>query len=332
MAIYGTQNTPRNADGSYNFWADYYENGIIPNIWKGITGQTGANRNADNTNALNKQIADENLAFQKENLEYQKALQQQIFEREDTSYQRTAKDMLAAGLNPLSMAGTNGSGQVVSTNPLNNGMVYERPDTMNPNEALSAFSSMLSEIDSIRTGKLERDSLQSQIDRQKLENFAFAKKNGIDYNPSGFKNDEYLDKYAKADLGALERSNTTDVEKMLTYAEELLLSGHAEDVADQMSKKYPQLGLVADIVKPDKSDLVRKGVDFGINKVSEYLKKNPEKFQNNKFNFTKSINNNWFNNSSDDILNKISSNKRHRTETQEDFYKRMYRNTQRKRK
>ena len=39
-------------------------------------------------NKINKEIADQNLQFQKENLEYQKDLQQQIFNREDTAYQR----------------------------------------------------------------------------------------------------------------------------------------------------------------------------------------------------------------------------------------------------
>lgn len=75
---------------------------------------------ADSVNHTNKAIADQNLGFQRENLDYQKALQQQIFEREDTAYQRTAQDMAAAGLNPLTMNGTNASGDVVSTTPLNN--------------------------------------------------------------------------------------------------------------------------------------------------------------------------------------------------------------------
>ena len=72
------------------------------------------------TNIVNKQIADENLAYQRENLEYQKALQERIFDREDTSYQRTVNDMRQAGLNPLTMNGTNGSGEAIATTPLHN--------------------------------------------------------------------------------------------------------------------------------------------------------------------------------------------------------------------
>lgn len=75
---------------------------------------------SDSVNETNKAIADQNLGFQRENLEYQKALQQQIFEREDTAYQRTVQDMAAAGLNPLTMNGTNASGDVVSTEAMHN--------------------------------------------------------------------------------------------------------------------------------------------------------------------------------------------------------------------
>lgn len=72
------------------------------------------------TNLINKDIADQNLQFQRENLDYQKALQEQIFDREDTSYQRTVNDMRQAGLNPLAMNGTNGAGEAIATEPLHN--------------------------------------------------------------------------------------------------------------------------------------------------------------------------------------------------------------------
>ena len=52
------------------------------------------------TNQFNERIANQNLAYQKENLEYQKDLQKQIFEREDTAYQRKVNDLIAAGINP----------------------------------------------------------------------------------------------------------------------------------------------------------------------------------------------------------------------------------------
>lgn len=72
------------------------------------------------TNIVNKDIADQNLQFQRENLDYQKALQERIFDREDTSYQRTVNDMRQAGMNPLAMNGTNGAGEAIATTPLHN--------------------------------------------------------------------------------------------------------------------------------------------------------------------------------------------------------------------
>lgn len=77
----------------------------------------------------NSETANNNLNFQNEvfaqnqknweaNFDYQKALQERIFDREDTSYQRTVNDMRQAGLNPLAMNGTNGSGEAIATSPL----------------------------------------------------------------------------------------------------------------------------------------------------------------------------------------------------------------------
>ena len=81
------------------------------------------------TNQHNSEIAEKNLRFQRENLDYQKSLQQQIFEREDTAYQRKVNDLIAAGINPAVAAGGSGSnaGAVVRTEPLHNEMKYQAP-------------------------------------------------------------------------------------------------------------------------------------------------------------------------------------------------------------
>lgn len=112
---------------------------------------------AKNTNAINKQIADENLAFQRENLDYQKALQQQVFEREDTSYQRTVEDMRAAGLSPLSMQSTNGAGEVISTGALHNDYQHQGWTAQN-----NGFAELLPMINSIADSAAQRDAIRAQ--------------------------------------------------------------------------------------------------------------------------------------------------------------------------
>lgn len=62
-----------------------------------------------------KNISEKNLDLQKENYQYQKDLQQQIFSREDNSYQRARADLEKAGYNPNILSTGAGAGSVVST-------------------------------------------------------------------------------------------------------------------------------------------------------------------------------------------------------------------------
>lgn len=81
-----------------SFWNDYYENGIIPNIWKGITGQKSADRNADKNIEYQKdrnEIEDEryeeeteyNRQFAEEQRDYQRE-----FEEEQRDYNRAFQE------------------------------------------------------------------------------------------------------------------------------------------------------------------------------------------------------------------------------------------------
>lgn len=73
-------------------------------------------RIAQETNAMNKSIADANLDFQREQQAYERDLQQQMFQREDTAIQRQVADSRAAGVSPLAnLSGAASSGVVANT-------------------------------------------------------------------------------------------------------------------------------------------------------------------------------------------------------------------------
>lgn len=143
--------------------------------------------NRESTERINTQnvesqesINEKNLEFQRENLEYQQALQQQIFQREDSSYQRTVADMRAAGLSPLTMSGTNGAGEAISVGALNAGtaptrQAYQAQGLYNHQAEqlakmeqlkmiLDGFSSVTKSIQDIQKSREETQALRLQND------------------------------------------------------------------------------------------------------------------------------------------------------------------------
>lgn len=105
--------------------------GGVGGLVGGVTQAVTSYFNTKDTNKTNRQVAEQNLGFQRENLDYQKALQQEIFQREDTAHQREIEDLRAAGINPLATAsGGNGAnaGSVVPLTELNNNYQAQTTD------------------------------------------------------------------------------------------------------------------------------------------------------------------------------------------------------------
>lgn len=77
-----------------------------------------AQKESDKNYQTQKEIAEKNLQFEQEKFQYDKDLQNTIFQREDNTIQRNAADLEAAGFNRVLAAGGTGSGagSIVATN------------------------------------------------------------------------------------------------------------------------------------------------------------------------------------------------------------------------
>ena len=164
------------------------------------------------TNNINYQIAQDNLDYQRERNKiedaryedetaynrawaedernYNRALQERLFEREDTAITRQAEELSKLGINPLSQqmnglnAGTQVSGAVEPTMSSRGGSALHNDFQMQGAGAMEALSSMLSlqsTINQVATGQQQRDSLALQNDKQFLENLSRANQLGIKY-------------------------------------------------------------------------------------------------------------------------------------------------------
>lgn len=108
-----------------------------------------------------------NLDFQRENLDYQKTLQEKIFEREDTAYQRTVNDMRLAGLNPVSMQGTNAAGEAIQTSSPES---TKTSDIQALGEIMNVISQLNVNRNNNSVSQANANLINAQAENQKIKN------------------------------------------------------------------------------------------------------------------------------------------------------------------
>lgn len=162
-----------------DFFNWYHDNGIIPNLWKGFTGQLSAEKQNE-----------QNLDFQNKLLEYQKGIQQQIFDREDTAFERAYNDANKFGINPMAMIGSSaGAGSPVPMSAPQSSIDYSQFSGLKGLEtgisALGTVSELSNAIDNFKTGNINRDILREEQKSKKLANAVFAIENGLSFDKEG---------------------------------------------------------------------------------------------------------------------------------------------------
>ena len=138
----------------------------------GAIAAGSSKRNQERSNDFNREIAEKNYQLQSNELDYQHALQQQIFDREDTAYQRTVSDMRKVGMSPLAMSGTNNAGEAISTSaPQYN---YEHKADVTTSQSLGSLIpqavSAVSNIASLRNQAAQNSLIEEQARKLRIEN------------------------------------------------------------------------------------------------------------------------------------------------------------------
>lgn len=145
---------------------DYFI-GSLASAGLGLVSQLITNKSNERRQDEANQLTRENLDWQKQQYfdqkSYNEALQNKLFEREDTSYQRTKNDLVQAGYSPLAINGTNDAGTVVG-----NPAVPELPN-INPYQANSLNFGQLADI----LGQAQNRKLQErELDIQEEKNLS----------------------------------------------------------------------------------------------------------------------------------------------------------------
>lgn len=175
--------------------------------------------------------------------EYQKALQERIFQREDTAYQRTAQDMVKAGLNPLSMQGTDNAGSAVSM-----------PDLTSGTPAESMATTIEKFVNNANNTQLAMDTLKnSENDRRlntlrTLNEVAQIKANIKNTNIDSKSKNELL-KHLQREYKYLEDNElydydsgiTKEIKSVLTY-----LTTQKPDIKKVLKTQFPWLQSIED--------------------------------------------------------------------------------------
>lgn len=153
--------------------------GSLASIATGIANSQLANNAADKNYELQRRTlmwqrddADKNRAMAERDFEYNKQLQERIFQREDSAVQRMVADNRAAGLSPIAGLSGAGTGQALEANTPQINQNYDTPQ-MSAHQLNVDFSSLSQLGNTIQRDEQFSDNLklnQKRLDMEKSSN------------------------------------------------------------------------------------------------------------------------------------------------------------------
>lgn len=289
------------------------------------------------TNEVNKEIADENLQYQKDRnaiedaryeeetaynrawaenqRDYERALQQQIFDREDTAIERQVAQLSKLGINPIgqNLNGLGAGAPVSATSQpgmsarggqaLHNDFVMQDQGLL---QAISPIMSLANGVSQLSTDGIQRDSIRAERDyqllknqEQEINNAILANKNGISIDNDGniilpdysIKNQQ-KEKTEYENLEASKNRNVREDVFQETYGSHDLASNVNRIVTDAAS----QADRAVDAVTSPASKVLAESAKRKIKNYGESLKQgweNDKKRARKAWDYAKSFYNNF---------------------------------------
>ena len=153
-----------------------------------LFGQLGSAAIQANQNDMDRDsiemINEKNLAFQREQFDYQKELNALQMEREDTAFQRQVEDAQKVGINPMALAGGSGAPtQSLNSTSLSGSSIAQHSNPISiDTSSLNNIPQLLMNVDQ---WKNQRDALRSQMANDEVDRAIKLYESGLQYDDNG---------------------------------------------------------------------------------------------------------------------------------------------------
>lgn len=139
---------------------------------------------ADKDRHQNQAQFEANMAFQREQFDYQKQLNELQMEREDTAFQRQAQDAQAVGINPMALASGNGAPtSALSSTSMTGSVVPQHSPSIGFD--LSSLDNLPQLLMNVDQWKNQRDAIHSQMANDEVNRAISLYKAGLKYDDNG---------------------------------------------------------------------------------------------------------------------------------------------------